>query len=404
MINTIYNLILGSVFIYLMKKHLSLRFLDNKINIGIILVTICTIGLVSFNNELGRYDYLLIITFFVNSLIMFRGRMIEKILIVIPFWIIEIATSTVVALLKSYFSKNIYLDVLMMFFAVIVISILFAGYFDVIKKINYHSFTNIACGYICLVLFLILVLVSGLKYDIVYNENSSTIVYIFLVIILILFFLLTYYDTFYKLGLKSKLDLSKENEKVVTEKYKLLNKQYETSFYFLHDLLKTCQRLNLLLDKDDYQGLKDEINTLTTTTFREFNSIYSDSMLLNTLINNRLETLRQYDITVLPTIEYNNFSFLTVADQFILFDCLLDLAIDEVKTVTNRRYIFIKSIKKAKQIIIQFKFNCSNCDLQEKVAASLNELLNRYHGISSVSSLQDGFVSVMIMFVKVNNI
>ena len=127
-------------------------------------------------------------------------------------------------------------------------------------------------------------------------------------------------------------------------------------------------------------------------------------MLLNTLINNRLETLRQYDITVLPTIEYNNFSFLTVADQFILFDCLLDLAIDEVKTVTNRRYIFIKSIKKAKQVIIQFKFNCSNCDLQEKVAASLNELLNRYHGISSVSSLQDGFVSVMIMFVKVNNI
>ena len=108
MINTIYNLILGSVFIYLMKKHLSLRFLDNKINIVIILVTICTIGLVSFNNELGRYDYLLIITFFVNSLIMFRGRMIEKILIVIPFWIIEIATSTVVALLKSYFSKNIY--------------------------------------------------------------------------------------------------------------------------------------------------------------------------------------------------------------------------------------------------------------------------------------------------------
>lgn len=134
MINTIYNLILGSVFIYLMKKHLSLRFLDNKINIVIILVTICTIGLVSFNNELGRYDYLLIITFFVNSLIMFRGRIIEKILIVIPFWIIEIATSTVVALLKSYFSKNIYLDVLMMFFAVIVISILFAGYFDVIKK------------------------------------------------------------------------------------------------------------------------------------------------------------------------------------------------------------------------------------------------------------------------------
>lgn len=63
MINTIYNLILGSVFIYLMKKHLSLRFLDNKINIVIILVTICTIGLVSFNNELGRYDYLLIITF-----------------------------------------------------------------------------------------------------------------------------------------------------------------------------------------------------------------------------------------------------------------------------------------------------------------------------------------------------
>ncbi|WRK52411.1 hypothetical protein SD457_18790 [Coprobacillaceae bacterium CR2/5/TPMF4] len=162
---------------------------------------------------------------------------------------------------------------------------------------------------------------------------------------------MTYYDTFYKLGLKSKLDLSKENEKVVTEKYKLLNKQYETSFYFLHDLLKTCQRLNLLLDKDDYQGLKDEINTLTTTTFREFNSIYSDSMLLNTLINNRLETLRQYDITVLPTIEYNNFSFLTVADQFILFDCLLDLAIDEVKTVTNRRYIFIKSIKKLSRLL-----------------------------------------------------
>ena len=158
------------------------------------------------------------------------------------------------------------------------------------------------------------------------------------------------------------------------------------------------------MDKDDYQGLKDEINTLTTTTFREFNSIYSDSILLNTLINNRLETLRQYDITVLPTIEYNNFSFLTVTDQFILFDCLLDLAIDEVKTVTNRRYIFIKSIKKAKQVIIQFKFNCCDCDLQEKVAASLNELLNRYHGISSVSSLQDGFVSVMIMFVKVNNI
>lgn len=404
MIDTIYNLILGSVFLYLMKKHLYLRFSDDKINIGIILVTIFMIGLVSINNYLERYDYLLIIIFLFNSLIMFGGRVIEKIIIVIPFWIIEIVTNTVVALLKSNFSKNIYLDILMMILAIIVISILFAGYFDVVKKINYYSFTNIACGYTYLVLFLVLVLVFGLKYDIVYNQNSSVTVYMFLVVILILFFLLTYYDTFYKLGLKSKLDLSKENEKIVTEKYKLLNKQYETSFYFLHDLLKTCQRLNLLLEKNDFHGLKDEINTLTTTTFREFNSIYSDSMLLNTLINNRLEILRQYDITVLPTMEYNNFSFLTVADQIILFECLLNLAIDEVKLVTKRRYIFIKSIKKAKQVIIQFKFNCSNSDLQEKVSINLGKLLDKYHGISSVNSVQDGFVSVMIIFVKVNNI
>ena len=56
------------------------------------------------------------------------------------------------------------------------------------------------------------------------------------------------------------------------------------NFNFLHDLLHTCNVLNTQLNNDNYLEAKETLEHLTNKTYKEFNAIYSNSIILNYVI------------------------------------------------------------------------------------------------------------------------
>lgn len=91
-------------------------------------------------------------------------------------------------------------------------------------------------------------------------------------------------------------------------------------------MLHTCNVLNTQLNNDNYLEAKETLEHLTHKTFKEFNAIYSNSIILNYVINNHLHTLIENNIDIKTTVE-TNFDILDLQVQFELFEYLLDLSI-----------------------------------------------------------------------------
>ena len=246
---------------------------------------------------------------------------------------------------------------------------------------------------------ILLVVISG-KYQLLYHISDNFDVFIVVILLLMIFSYIALYDTMVKLGLKNDLDTSRGNEKNVIEKYQLLDQQYQTNFYFLHDLLKKCQRLNQLVEVKDYRLLKDEINNLADDTYRQFNNIYSQLSILNLLINERRDLMVQYDINVVPTITYHDLSFIRITDLMIIFDQLLDIVFNLVINYDKRRFIFIKTFKKENQVIIQFKVTSNKKQLDNLFDQKFLGLISKYQGLLSNTNIDEETISLMVLFFR----
>lgn len=59
---------------------------------------------------------------------------------------------------------------------------------------------------------------------------------------------------------------------------------------------------------------------LSNTAYKEFNAIYSNSYILNFVINNNLSKVIENDIDIKTVIEYSDFDNLDYHTQLILFE------------------------------------------------------------------------------------
>ena len=105
--------------------------------------------------------------------------------------------------------------------------------------------------------------------------------------------------------ISSDLELSIYREKIVNAKYDLLKSHYNNNFFFLHDLLHQCYKLKSYVDEDNKEDVKKELDKMTETTFKRFNSIYTNSLALNYAVNSKLEELEKNKINFISTIKYN---------------------------------------------------------------------------------------------------
>lgn len=195
-------------------------------------------------------------------------------------------------------------------------------------------------------------------------------------IVVITFLLLTFFNflTIYLVSkqlefIKIKNDLKIDKEKTELQ-FKLYSKYYYQDFYLLHSLLHSYTKMKKLLDNKEYESLNFELDNLSNVTFKKFNSMFSESLLLNTIISNNVPILDQYNILIETKLLYSDFSFLEITDSSTFFSKIINYCIDSCKEF-NKSTIYINSKLLNDKIILHFYFP-SKKDLSKKISSDLD--------------------------------
>lgn len=185
-------------------------------------------------------------------------------------------------------------------------------------------------------------------------------------------------------NLKKDLEISKLNQELLESKYQYLLNQYNSNFNFLHDLLKTCTNLTVLINNKKYKELEEEIYILSDETYKKFNTIYSNSLSLSIVLNEKQQELTENDIYVTTTLLDGDLKCLSSNQQVYLFNEMISAAINSCKNFNHRRYIIVKSLMKEKSTIIQFIFSNNSIEILSKVKTITDEIDKRINSISNV--------------------
>ena len=166
----------------------------------------------------------------------------------------------------------------------------------------------------------------------------------------------------------------------------------------LHNLLHTCSQLNSLFNDSNYIEATNVLNKLSDTAFKEFNAIYSNSYILNYVINNNLTKIIDYNIDIKTVIKYSDFKNLDYYTQLNLFEYLINLSIDScLQVATSDKIIIIKSVKTANKIILKLFYSASSID-KYNIEKNINEILfNKYNSLS-IRNIDNLFISILISF------
>lgn len=401
------NLFLMILLTYLGKSFLSFRFKSKKVGLIIFTITYCLMSFVNYRGVTNLSAILVLILFITYVLVMFSETIFKKLMIIIPFYtVIAIAEITTGFFMSLYMGLNestsvtsleyIYSLIISNFFVYILIEI----YIKTVNFFNSVSLPKYAWFIFSLPIATILFVVNIPNYYDLFTSNISFVITLFAIFIANIVYIIIFINLIRNLSLKNEIKLREYKEKLMLSNFNLLNQQYKSNYNFHHNLLNICKDLNCLLEEKKYNDLKTELNTLMVTAFKEFNNIYSNSVVLNTLINNRSNTIKENNINIFSTIECNDFDFINFSDQIDIFSILLDTAIAQVIELPDQRNIFIKSEKVANKVVLQFKFYGNNEHIRNEITLKLNSFLEKYNAILSISipDFNNVPISIIIAF------
>ena len=166
----------------------------------------------------------------------------------------------------------------------------------------------------------------------------------------------------------------------------------------LHTILHKCNEVNQYFKDNNIKDAEKVFKELTSITFQEFNNIYTNSTILNSVINSKLDLLNEHHIQIHSSILYNNFNFMKISEQIDLFSILLDVAIHESIRSTNYHTILLKSNIISNKIIFNIQFVDNHSNIKDKLYKDLILFKNKYHMILDVYSLDNGLVSILCIF------
>lgn len=318
--------------------------------------------------------------YFIVCFLLYKGSFIQKALIIVPFYIIQISLELLIFHIQTFFNYEIILAVLfILFFIGIYIYIL--KHLKRLCSLKYIQFTFI---------FPVITILWFGDIDCSYFLSNSTMDLFDLLsipLLNLLLFIITLLATNY-------LSLKKQKE-LFNSKYELLQQHYDYNFKFLHDLLHTCNQLNIQFNNQDYEDAKRILNQLTQTTYKEFNAIYSQSLVLNYVINNHLNTLLENNIDIKTTVE-TTFNYLDLYTQFELFDYLLNLAI-KACLINQNKIIIIKAKEKNNSVL--FKITLPYIVIKKDLLYhDLNKILSHITYELNIKEIDSNYISLLIIF------
>lgn len=375
-------IILSNIISFLLLVYLAYSFLLPKYNHvkSLLILILFFIPLVFITIEF-KYLFILFL-YFIVCFLLYKGSFIQKVLIIVPFYIIQISLELLIFHIQTFFNYEIVLATLfILFFISIYIYIL--KYLKRLCSLKYIKFTFI---------FPILTIFWFADIDCSYFlSNSTTDLFDILSIPLLnlLLFIITLLATNY-------LSLKKQNE-LFNSKYELLQQHYDYNFKFLHDLLHTCNQLNIQFDNQNYENAKEILNQLTQTTYKEFNAIYSQSLVLNYVINSHLNTFIENNIDIKTTVE-TPLNHLDLQIQFQLFEYLLNFSIEScLKSNQKNKMIIIKSKEQANYLFL--KITLPYVAIKKNIIEySLNKILFDISYILTIKQIDTNYICLLITF------
>ena len=373
-------IILSNIISFLLLTYLAHSFLLPKYSKikSLFILVLFFIPLIFITIEF-KYLFILFL-YFIVCFLLYKGSFIQKALIIVPFYIIQISLELLIFHIQTFFNYEIILAVLfILFFIGIYIYIL--KHLKRLCSLKYIQFTFI---------FPVITILWFGDIDCSYFLSNSTMDLFDLLsipLLNLLLFIITLLATNY-------LSLKKQKE-LFNSKYELLQQHYDYNFKFLHDLLHTCNQLNIQFNNQDYEDAKRILNQLTQTTYKEFNAIYSQSLVLNYVINNHLNTLLENNIDIKTTVE-TTFNYLDLYTQFELFDYLLNLAI-KACLINQNKIITIKAKEKNNSVL--FKITLPYIVIKKDLLYhNLNKILSPITYELNIKEIDSNYISLLIIF------
>lgn len=381
-------IILSNIISFLLLAYLAHSFLSPKYNKtkSLLIFVLFFIPLVFITIEL-KYLFILFLYFIVYFLL-YKESFIQKALIIIPFYIIQISFEFLIFHIQTFFNYEIILAALFILFFISI-------YIYILKNLKrLYSLKYIKFIFI----FPILTILWFGDIDCSYFLSTSTTDLFDLLsipVLNLLLFIITLLTTNY-------ISLKKQKE-LFNSKYELLQQHYDYNFKFLHDLLHTCNQLNIQFDNQNYENAKEILNQLTQTTYKEFNAIYSQSLVLNYVINNHLQTLIDNNINIKTDIESNSFNNLDYQLQLQLFDYLLTLTIQSCLSCQNdNKIIIFKSKSETNYLLLKVVFSSTTIN-EKKITNHLEKILNANSYTVTIKDIDDCNTSLLIVLKRVDN-
>lgn len=356
-------------------------------------------------------SFFMLILFFLLYFMFFEGPLISKFMLSI-FSLILVSISEFISMLvfttffclesstsvSSYvYACALLLSNLFFFLFVILFKRVFKKYLNIPKKL--YSWLILIVPLSTLLLFF-----NIPDYFQLIDEHKAILL---VLILLVLSNLITFYlfcKVVNSLKIQEKLAIEKQNKKRTEIEFSLLSQNYNSNFNLLHTLLHSYSDLYNLLKEKKYLDLEKALNDLSNKTFKEFNSIYSESLFINSIINSEIEKLRKYNIGVRTKVDDIDMESISLSDKMDFFRYLLSSCIDVVAKipVDSEKIIYIKSNADKEKTIIKFFFN-SDKDYSDIFKNDIN-LLNLTNKLRfkffSTFFVDKG--EIVLLFVKFN--
>lgn len=362
------------------------RIRKDNLNVIILLVIFLSQCLINYNGPTKYSAITTFIIFFITLFIFFKASLIST-LITTFFLECSMVISEFIAMLlmnvflglNSVTSQTSTTYILSLLLSNILFCIFAYGYVKIKKTFLIISYPKYSWILILVPLSTLIVLLLIPEYFSLIENNKEFIVSLLLLLLSNIITIILYFRFVYNLKYKDYLKEEKQQREALEHEMKLYSQYYQENFNLLHDLLHSYSRMKYDLDSGNLISLKEELETLSNKTFVEFNSIYSESYTLNVLINNQLENLRKFNISIRTNLKTLDFSFFSRADEIMFLKSILNISIQSCKNQLNGK-IFIISEKNYNQIVIRITFS-ANKDLANNLNANeeFNSLVCKYN-------------------------
>ena len=387
------NFISFSLLTYISNSLLSFKYSKNK-SILIFFISFFIFSSINYNGTSSLKALKLFIIFILYIYFQFKGKFSKKMLVTLFFFSLLLFSEILAIFCLGYFFHfkspldifsfefmvgSIISNTFLILFSLLLIYILKYFKKDYLPKYSYLI--------LLIPIITIFLLLSVDDYLILMNNRLSFIRFIIIALSNIILVIISLTIINY-ISMKNELEIAKQKEFYINSKYNLLSQHYQYNFNFLHDLLHTCNTINKHLQQNDLTSVKQQMNQLTETTFKEFNTIYSNSALLNYL-------LKENHINFKTVLESDHFEFLDLETQINLFELLINMSIEScLKAPVENRTVILKSFEKANHFIIQIIYPNDSNNL-----INLNNLENLIKNYGHLSTKEiDPSLSLLITF------